>query len=360
MNMRYLTFLFSLLLLGTMSVSAQIFEVAPWGDTETKAYIAHKNNAGEWGLDYNQRIPFKKGFEFERIATFDRHEIFAHEGKFYAIYDKDLKFSSKNPDGIENPFSEKQQKRHSLPGRFYGSTAAILTILLIMGFAAAVSFLYFKGIFKDRAFVLKVIPGAILLNSLILIYGQLNFGDEIFWWCDYDRYGFFGSLLRVIPFTLVLLIQIGSIKVYEMFLFDGQTEREDGTELKLSIKPAALSLALCLPVTIATAILLSFLNIRGFMMDLITLVVLFGSLGWGMIKTHRKNVKLFGPFNGLMMTLFSTVYIIGCIIAIIALVTLIIQLIFQILVVVGTFLVLAMITPKRRYRGSDGRIYEEY
>lgn len=352
--------LVALLLIGAASLSAQIFEVAPWGDDNALAFIAHQNETGEWSLDMNQSVRLDKGFEFERIDERDRYYIFIHEGKHYGIYNGYLKFSSKNPDKAENPLSEKQQKRDSLLGWFYGSMAAVIVMVATMVIAALISLLHFKAGFPNRAFVLKVIPGAILLNSLILIYGQITFGSEIFWWCDYDRYGFFGSLFRVIPFVLALLVQICSIKIYERVLFEGQPEREDGTPLKLSIKPAALSLGLCLPITIGVALLLGGIGIRGLFMDLITTITFFVTLGWGMIKTHRKNVKLFGQFNGLMMTLFSSVYIIGVIIAGIALIALIFRLIFQILAVLATFFILAMMIPKRRYRGSDGRIYEEY
>lgn len=46
-------------------------------------------------------------------------------------------------------------------------------------------------------------------------------------------------------------------------------------------------------------------------------------------------------------------------IAIGGVIVVIVELIFQILVVVGTFLMLSMLGTKRRFRGSDGRIYEE-
>ncbi len=354
--------LFTLLLalfVGMTSLSAQIFEVWKWGSEDVLAFPTQKNSNGEWVQDATNAVRFDKGFEFQAVDKQGDYYIFAHEGKFYAIYENNLKFSSKNPDEVENPLSEKQQKRFSPFAWFYSSMAAVIVMVATMAFAALISLLYFKAGFP-RSLVLKVIPGAILLNSLILIYGQLKFGGDIFWWCDYDRFGFFGSLLRVIPFILALAVQVASIKVYERILFDGLPEREDGTPLKLSIKPAALSLGLCLPVTIGVALLLGGIGIRGAFMDLITTITFFATLGWGMIKTHRKNVKLFGQFNGLMMTLFSSVYIIGVIIAGIALITLIFRIIFQILAVLATIFVLAMVAPKRRFRGSDGRIYEEY
>lgn len=352
-----------ILLLSTATLSAQIFEISPWGSDEVECKPAVKNKDGEWMVIYNPKeyLHFKEGFRFESLGQHERQQIFAHEGRYYAVRNNELRFSSENPDEVENPLSEKTQERDSLAGCFYGSMSAVVTILLVMAFATLVSFGYYKGIIKDKKFVLRVIPAAILINSLIITLGYMRFGSDIFWWCDYDRYGFFGSLFRVIPFILALLVQVGSIKFYELFLFDGQTEREDGTELKLSIKPAAISIAVCLPITIASALIMASIGLNGtFLMDLIAVVIFFGSLGWGMITTYRKNVKLFGSFNGLMMTIFSTIYIIGCLISVVAIITLIIQLIIQVLMVLGAIFVLMMVAPKRRFRGSDGRIYEEY
>jgi hypothetical protein len=63
--------------------------------------------------------------------------------------------------------------------------------------------------------------------------------------------------------------------------------------------------------------------------------------------------------SGLWVTIFSIVYIIGCIISAIAMITLIFQIIVQILVVIGTFLIFAMMGTRRRvYR--NGRVYEEH
>uniref|UniRef100_UPI004055F21C hypothetical protein n=1 Tax=Alistipes sp. TaxID=1872444 RepID=UPI004055F21C len=55
---------------------------------------------------------------------------------------------------------------------------------------------------------LVAIPVLILLISLMEIVGFLSVKGDMFWWCDYDTYGFFGSLLRVIPFIAVVWMQL--------------------------------------------------------------------------------------------------------------------------------------------------------
>ena len=74
--------------------------------------------------------------------------------------------------------------------------------------------------------------------------------------------------------------------------------------------------------------------------------------------SFRRNVRNFGAVSGLWVTIFSIVYIIGCLISAIAMITLIVQIIWQILVVVGTILIFMMLGYRRRvYR--NGRVYEE-
>ena len=83
------------------------------------------------------------------------------------------------------------------------------------------------------------------------------------------------------------------------------------------------------------------------------------TLGIGLVISFKRNVKSFGAVSGLWVTIFSIVYIIGCIISAIAMITLIFQIIVQILVVVATFLIFAMMGTRRRvYR--NGRVYEEH
>lgn len=348
-----------------MPLSAQEFIINPWGGDEVECSLMSKGEDGKWEFVYeDKKTTFPEGFTFTAIDSIDDNNyfVFEHEGKFYSAKSKDLQFSPNNPDDVENPLSEKVQKRASLAGDFYGSMAAAYVVLLLLATAAIVTFIYrFLHIKLLRPIVLTAIPAAILLMSLIIIFGYWKFESDIFWWCDYDRYGFFSSLFRVIPFMLAVLAQVYSIRLYENVIFDGNEYDEEGNRLKISIKPMAWSIILCIPVTLGFFIVMALMGWHNnLFVELLAVALFFITLGLGFWRTYKKNIKTMGFFNGLFVSTFSIVYIIGCIISALALIVLIFQLIFQILAVLGAFLVLACVIPKRTYRRSDGVIVEEY
>ena len=152
--------------------------------------------------------------------------------------------------------------------------------------------------------------------------------------------------------------QIFSIKLYEKVLFEGNDDPDDDNR-KISLKPAVWSLILCIPVLIIVILILGSMDLENtILMDILGVGGFLVTLGTGLMISFRRNVKAFGPVSGLWVTIFSIVYIIGCIISAIAMITLILQIIFQILVVVGTILIFMMMGYRRRvYR--NGRVYEE-
>lgn len=352
-------FLLLTLLCTYVTISAQEFIINPWGADELLCYSANKTAEG-FSVVYNKEagMAFEEGTCFQKIGE-DKdgfYYIFEHEGKYYAAKRTELKFSNNNPDDVENPLSEKIQARGSLLGKFYGSSTAITIIVLTMALAALIAFCYiYLQISALRPIFLVTIPVAILVVSFIQIVGYAKFGLDIFWWCDYDRYGFFGSLFRVIPFMIALIAQLLSIKVYEMGLFNN----EDNPDKKISVKPAFISLAICIPVLLIFIFGLTAMGIKGNLMETISFIAFLASLGIGLFITFKRNVKTLGALNGLWVTIFTIVYCLGCIMSAIGLIVLIFKIIFQILCVVGAFLVLAFAIPRRRYV-KNGRVYEEY
>lgn len=340
------------------SASAQEFIINPWGADELICYSVTKTAEG-FNVNYNkeQGLSFKKGESIQAITEIEEghYYVFQHEGKYYAAQRRELKFSNNNPADVENPLPEKIQARGSILGDFYGSTAAITIIVLITLAGAILSLGYVTlKISPLRPIFLVFIPCAILAVSLIQIVGYVKFQTDIFWWCEYDRYGFLGSLWRVIPFMAAVAAQLYSIKVYEMGLFnDDQTNRE------ISVKPAFISLAICFPALFITIFALASMGVEGFWLETIAFIVFIGSLAVGLLMTLRRNAKTFGAINGLWVTIFTIIYSLGCIMSGIGLIILIFQIIFQILVVVGTFLILMFVVPRRRFV-RNGRVYEEY
>ncbi len=65
------------------------------------------------------------------------------------------------------------------------------------------------------------------------------------------------------------------------------------------------------------------------LMDIAGIGGFLGTLGVGLYISFKRNVKTLGKTTGLYVTLFSIIYIIGCIISAIAMITLIVRIIVQ-------------------------------
>lgn len=336
--------------------------IDPWGGSGAECKELTRQGGDYVSLTNSPEVLFERGYTFKPIAFVDNYRyVFEHEGNYYGAPMSDVLVNQQG-DREELAFMMrgKSHQMTSTAGRFYGTSAALWMMLLVMGAAAVVALFYFLTQSAAlRPIVLAVIPASILVFSLIEIYGYIKFGSDIFWWCEYDRYGFFGSLWRVIPFAAMVAAQIYSIKLYERILFRGN-DTPDDDERKISLKPAAWSLALCIPVLIVIILILGSMDLENtILMDILGIGGFLTTLGVGLMISFKRNVKSFGPVSGLWVTIFSIVYIIGCIISAIAMITLIFRIILQILVVVVTFLIFAMMGTRRRvYR--NGRVYEEH
>lgn len=335
--------------------------IDPWGGKGIESREYQKTDHG-WVTKTSQKTFFiERGYTFKPLSFIDGFRyVFEKDEKFFVASMSEVYFEDSD-DAEELEFMIRGESRlmDSLAGRFYGTSAALNIMLLVMGVAAMVAFLYLKGgMASMRPLFLAVVPAAILVFSLIEIYGYAKFGSHIFWWCEYDRYGFFGSLFRVFPFGLMVAAQVFSIKLYERALFKGNDDPSDD-ERKISLKPAAWSLALCIPVFIVLILIVAGLGLEHtILMDIAGIGGFLGTLGVGLYISFKRNIKSFGKTTGLYVTLFSIVYIIGCIISAIAMITLIFRIILQILLVIGAILIFAMMGYRRRvYR--NGRVYEE-
>lgn len=357
--MRRLLLLTFVLLVSVPTIIAQKFIVNPWGDDQVECYEVRKSEKG-WDILYDSKTKkaFDAGYAFYQVDSLKNGDgyVFEDGGKYYVIYAHDLKFADDNPSYMTNPLSEKTQARATMLGKFYSSMYPAYIVLLSILIAVGLSYLYMKGKYSLRKVVLIAIPAAIFVMSAVLIVGYMNFETKIFWWCDYDRYGFWSSLFRFFPFAAVVAAQVYSIKLYETVLLSDNPYVSDG----LSIKPVAISVALCLPVAIITAIIAALMDIKGSLLSIITTIVFFVTLAIGLIKSCRKNMETLGKINGISFTIFSVVYIIGCLISLWALITLVFQLIFQILVVIfAIIMIYVLANTKTRRRRSDGT-YEDY
>lgn len=348
---------FFIALLSCLSISAQKFELDPlWGDS-IECMVASKPDS-LWKISEPiQSVKFPKGMEIESCGKANGYYVaFKKDGASYMTYMGDLKFSADNPEGTVNPLSEDTVKKHSALGHFYATYTPAVLVLILMGMILATFFVARKSS-PAVPLALKVIPVCMLLISIIEVIGYKVLGGDMFWWCDNDRYGFFGSLFRVIPFGAVVALQFYTFKMFETLIFADVPAEEKG---KLSLKPAMVSLAACLPVLIAYAMIVQlWLGWQGMVSDAIMFILFVGTLVSGIAISVKKNAEALGAGKGLIVTIFSVIYLVGLLIAAWGVIIVLLKIILQVLMVIAGIIALSVLAQRTYYKGSDGHIYAE-
>ena len=279
-------------------------------------------------LPHGEVVEVKRGLKDNET----RYAAIEVNGKEYGVYVRHLLFSDENPEGVEDIFENTHERvNHTWQGKLFATFTPYVVMALL--FLAAIIFMVIGMMSKVvRKISLIVVPACIVVASVLEIWAYNVLGSDAFWWCSYDRYGFWGSLLRAIPFVVFVAFQLYSIKGYERLLLDGRND------VKLSIKPAAISLAICIPITIVAIVCMTLMGYEGVVRDVVSLAALLLSFGIGVAISLRKNTKILGKFLGLLFTIFSLVYIVASIIAIIGIIIVALDLIFQILMIVAGIL----------------------
>lgn len=275
--------------------------------------------------------------------------VIKQDGKEYCVRGSLLIFSEDNPEGVSNLFPDlRKDGRHTAIERFFVTMTPYWIIALL--FVAAIAFAFLGRMAPLRGVALVAIPLCILFASIMEIWAYATIGSSAFWWCDYDRYGFWGSFFRAIPYVAFVAFQIFSIRLYERILFGEDSDK------KISIKPMAISMGACIPLTLIAVIAgaLWWKSANG----TVAVIVFLLSLGIGTVISFHRNIKILGKVNGVLLSIFTAIYIIGAIIAIWGLIVLIFKLILQVLMIVGAFFLMAMMSTTR-YRDSSGNVYEE-
>jgi len=261
--------------------------------------------------------------------------VIVRDGKEYAVSGGSLILSDNNPEGTVDLFPDlRKNGKHTAVEHFFTTMTPYWIIAMLFIAAIACAFLGRIGSFRRVSLIMM--PLCILAASLLEIWGYISIGSSIFWWCDYDKYGFWGSALRAIPFVIFCVFQIFSIKLYERILFEKDSDNE------ISIMPMAISLGVCIPITLvavfAGAIWWRSAN------EIVAGIVFVLSLGLGTFITLRKNIRTLGKVSGTLLTAFIGIYIVGVIIAGVGLIVLLLRLILQMLVIlagIGAVLFLA-------------------
>ena len=269
------------------------------------------------------------------------------DGKEYAIHSSDIIFSDDNPEGVEDTFGNTRERtNHSAIYKFYAGPIPYTLICIL--FVAAMAFM-FVGIRVQSArnLALKVVPACIIVASILEIVALYTMGNTAFWWCSPERYGFFGSLFRAIPFVVFVAFQIFSIKFYKQLLLGPDSEED------LSLKPMAISIAVSLPALIVVAIVCALLKVPNALMTIFCLVAFFATLGIGLRKSTKENIAVLGRTAGIAFTVFAAVYIVGTLVALWGLIVVIFKLIIQILMILAAIVGAAFVMGQNSGSGSS-------
>ena len=295
-------------------------------------------------LPHGEVVEVKRGLK-DNETSYAAIEV---NGKEYGVYVRHLLFSDENPEGVEDIFGNTHEHvNHTWQGKLFATFTPYVVMALF--FLDAILFMVIGLMSKVvRKISLFVVPVCMIVASVLEIWAYSVLGSDAFWWCSYEKYGFWGSLLRAIPFVVFVAFQLYSIKGYERLLLD---ERSD---VKLSIKPAAISLVICIPVTILAVVVMTLMGHEDVLRDVVSVAAFFLSFGIGVAISLRKNTKILGKFLGLLFTIFSLVYIVASIIAVIGIIIVALDLIFQILMIVAGILGVAFAAGTATSGGGSG------
>ena len=319
--------------------SVNIFKITlsdPQSDEETLGEPAFKMAMGE-EVEVTRLLKGKKNYGAIKI-----------DGQEYGVKSRYLLFSEENPEGTEDIFGNTRERtNHSWAGKFFATFTPYAIIALLFILAIVFMLWGFKNI-AVRARALYVVPGCMIIASLLEVWAYITLGTDAFWWCSMDNYGFWGSLIRAIPFVLFVAYQLYSIKLYERLLLGKDSS------VKLSIKPLAISLAICIPLMLIAVFALTSMGLKSALRDILTILTFLVSLGIGVLISFRKNVKVLGKVAGTAFTVFGIAYIIGSIVAVIGAVIMIFEIIVQILVICAAFAGLAFAMSHSGGSGGGG------
>lgn len=263
-----------------------------------------------------------------RILAGNSYPAITVKGKSgeFTIGRQNLKYCDNNPDGAVDQWADEDWNKNTGLKNWFATFTPYAIIAILFIIAALFSWFGFKNNYI-RELALIVVPCLLLVASLLEICAYWLMGNSTFWWCDQERYGFWGSLFRVIPFILFVAFQLYSIKPYMRLLTNNE-------ENELSVKPMLLSFGLSVPIAFGVALLCNAVfGLRSQWLGVVTLITFFVSLGTGLFISTKKNLRELGKTAGTLFTLFGMVWAVGAIIAIVGLIIVVFKLIFQILII---------------------------
>lgn len=274
-----------------------------------------------------------------QIDGFPDYAAVRINGKYYAVPANQLCFVD---EGGEDPWNTWEEKWRTPRGRYYSTLTPYLMVVALVVGALLLGLL---GLIcrPVRHIARLLVPIMIAVACYLEINAWLALQSDMFWWCDKDIYGFWGSVLRVLPFSLVLGGQLASYPIYKMLIFDRDKEETGAT----SILPMSVSFVVAIPVIFIVLLVCAIFHMGKPMQSYVGLGLLTVIVGLGSLTSIVINVKALGLLRGLWFTVFGAIYTIGAMIAVVGLGTALWHLFVQMLITVAPWALLFMILTSR-------------
>lgn len=328
-------------------MKAQIYVVDNWIADSAQIYqiVLNEDKTIETaGEEAGVKLPAGERVEVVRSTLTKKSgvgdPVIKIKGKEYIIYAGDILFSDENPEGTVDPFNTAELKSHSATARFFSHMFPYYVVFLIY-LAAGIFTLIGLKCPGQRKLSLVAIAACLAVGSVLEIVIFSLMGSDAFWWCDAERYGFWGGFFRALPFFAMVAFQIYSYKLYKKILIPMEKHLEDPLA-DISIKPMVYGFALSLPLAFISSFVPTWMGIHNTTLSGAIFIVVFivATIGGCMYAT-RKNIKKLGKRTGLMFSVFEIIYVIGTLVAVWAMILLIVKLLFQVIIFVAGMIAIA-------------------
>lgn len=155
-----------------------------FADSVSVRHISFSKDGNSEQLDKEAfKLPMGETVTVERLLKGQTaYGLIKVNGKEYGINSSYLLFSDENPEGTEDVFGNTRDRiNHSWAGKFFASFTPYAIIAILFLVAMAFMFIGMK-INTMRRYAIFVVPGCILLASLLEIWAYWVLGNNAFWW----------------------------------------------------------------------------------------------------------------------------------------------------------------------------------
>lgn len=314
-------------------ISAQRYLVDPFmEDSVTLNELQIVNGEVAVGVDALKIAAGDTVNVLKQIEGFSDYGVIKVDGREYAV----AVYSSLcfiDTEEIEDPWEIQTADWRTPDGRFYSTLTPYLWIVgLVLG--ALLLLLLGQKIKPIKWIALILVPVMIALGCYLEVRGYIALRTRMFWWCDSDYYGFWDSVLRILPFGFVILAQLASFPLY------GRLVTREGTPLG-ALMPMAISFLITLPVLAVVGLVLAIFHVSDATVQIVAGIIFIVIMGVGSISTITLNIKSYGFFVGLLLTIFGAIYIVGAMISVLGFAIALWNLFLQMLVAMLPWLIAA-------------------